>query len=110
MKKIVLLFLICCASLILACGGSSQTVKLGESPLTIFVQANSDDFSGFADIYINSKLIGTTDSRSKQLKINLKKGEYKITVTAEGYQPWHGEILLLGQGYRQSVLAQLLKL
>ena len=91
------------------CGGSSTSVKLGECPLTITVKADDADFDGFANVYIDSKFIGTTDSQSQTLRINLKKGEYTIIVIAEGYTPWKNKITLLGEGYKQSALARLKK-
>lgn len=97
---IVLLILAACAS---------TAVKLGDCPLTVIVKSDASDFDGNAEIYVNDKFIGTTDSRSMQLKVNLKKGEYQIVVEAAGFQTWTSTILLLGKGYKQNVVATLNK-
>ena len=104
-----ILFLISMGLLIcsLACGGSASSLKLGNCPLTVTVKADGTDFDGFANVYIGGKLIGTTDANTKQLRVNLKKGEYTVIVVAEGYKPWRGKVLLLGDGYKQNVLARL---
>lgn len=91
------------------CAGNSNALKLGNSPLTVSVMSDDKAFDGFANIYLNGQFIGTTDNRSNSLKINLKKGEYSIVVTAEGYQPWKTKVILLGEGYKQNVLARLKK-
>jgi len=109
MKKILILVIICLGLLSLKCGGSSQSVKLGECPLTINVVAEGDGFDGFANVYIDGKFIGATDSRSQMLRVNLRKGEYTIIVVADGFKPWKGKILLLGKDYKQSALARLKK-
>ena len=99
--------LICLA--LIGCGGSAK-LRLGECPLTVTVKAEDDRFDGYANIYIDGNFIGTTDARSKTLKINLKKGGYTLVVRADGYRTWENEILLLGKGYKQTVLARLEKL
>lgn len=95
---------------LLSCFGTAPSLKLGECPLTIIVKAEDSDFDGYANVYINGKFIGATDSRNRQLKIPLERGEYSIRVTAEGYEPWEGTILILGKGYKQNVLASLKKI
>lgn len=109
MKTSSILLIISLALTYFTCGGSSQSIKLGECPLTITVKAEGDDFDGFANVYIDGKFIGTTDSRSQTLRVNLKKGEYTVIVAAEGYKPWKSTILLLGKDYKQSALARLKK-
>jgi hypothetical protein len=97
MKQLsILLFIIIIIS---AC--SSSALKLVESQLTISVNAEGDDFDGFANIYIDGKFIGTTDSRSQTLKVSLKKGEYTVIVATEGYKPWCSKIMLLGKEFRK---------
>lgn|GEM_PF-1262861 len=91
------------------CGGGSQLLKLGDSPLTIQVTSPDTQFDGSANVYINGQFIGTTDSQSAAMKISLKKGSYLIVVAAEGYTPWRSRITLLGTGYKQNVLARLLQ-
>ena len=104
--------LICILSLMLlmiACGGPATVLKLGDCPLTINVKADGEDFDGYANVYINGKLIGTTAPDTKQLKISLKPGEYVLWVTSSGFLPWKGKVLLLGKQYEQTVLARLRK-
>ena len=110
MNKILSVVFLIMGWLFLVCGGSSQSVKLGECPLTVTVKADGDDFDGYANVYIDGKFIGTTDARSQTLRVNLKKGEYTIIVVAEGYKPWKSTILLLGGEFKQSALARLKKL
>ena len=97
------------AAVLLAAGGcaGSRGLALGDAPLTVTVQADSEDFDGRANVYINNHFIGTTDPRRQNLQINLKKGEYTIHVTAPGYSPWVKTITLLGNDYSQTVLARL---
>jgi hypothetical protein len=102
-----LVFSILLIGLVSGCGGPKPAVKLGECPLTVTVKSDAEGFDGFANVYINGKFIGTTDSASKQLKISLEKGEHTIVVSADGYESWEKQVLLLGKGYRQSVLARL---
>lgn len=109
MKKHLVLYALLTAILTLTCAGSSGSLKLGECPLTVTVKAEDADFDGFANVFIDSKFIGTTDSQRGQLRVNLRKGEYTVIVIAEGYQPWKGKILLLGNGYKQNALARLKK-
>jgi len=108
--KVTLLPVMCTIGLsLLTCFGGAKSLKLGECPLTITVKAEGKDFDGYANVYINEKYIGTTDSKTKVLKISLGKGEYNVWVTADGYETWQGKILLLGEGYKQNVLARLKK-
>ncbi|MCK5146301.1 PEGA domain-containing protein [bacterium] len=100
---IVIIILIQC----IACGGGKNLLKLGASPLTIQVTSPDPAFDGNANIYINTQFIGTTDSQTGTLKINLKKGEYIIVVAADGYKPWRKKITLLGNEYKQTALARL---
>ena len=102
---VILLFVL---GLLMGCG-SGQALKLGDCPLTVMVKADDDDFDGYANVYIDGKFIGTTDDKTRQLRVSLKPGEYTIIVLAEGYEPWKSKILLLGKGYRQSALASLKK-
>ena len=94
---------------LLSCFGSKKSLKLGNCPLTVTVKAEGENFDGYANVYINEKFVGTTDSKTQVLKISLERGEYILWVTAEGYEPWKGKILLLGDGYKQNVLARLNK-
>lgn len=89
------------------CFGSKELVQLGGCPLTISVQSDDENFDGFANIYINRKFIGTTDQNTRSLRVSLKKGEYQIIVMAEGHEPWNSTVLLLGDRYKQNVLAKL---
>ena len=107
MKKTIIIILCVIGFIVLSCSGSSKSLKLGNCPLTVIVKAEGTAFDGYANIYINKKLIGTTDNTNGQLKISLKKGEYTIWVLAEGYEPWKRMITLLGNGYKQNVLASL---
>lgn len=91
----------------LSCFGSKEVLKLGNCPLTIRVESSEEDFDGFANVYINRKFIGTTDSQTRSLRVSLKKGEYTIIVMADGYQPWTSNVLLLGENYKQQVLAKI---
>ena len=109
MKFLPMIFIISIGLCSFMCGGSSQTVKLGDCPLTVTVTAEGDGFDGYADVYIDGKFIGTTDSQSRTLRIDLKKGEYTVIVAAEGFKPWKSKILMLGAGYKQSALARLKK-
>ena len=109
MKKTLTILTCAIAFSLLSCSGTAPPLKLGKCPLTITVNAEGDDFDGYANVYINGKFIGTTDSKSRQLRISLERGEYIIWVTAEGYEPWESTILMLGEGYKQSVLASLKK-
>ncbi len=91
------------------CAGSASKIKLGNSQLTITVQAEADDFDGFADVYINGQFIGTTDPATRALRVNLKKGEYTLIVAAPGHSPWRQRVRLLGPDFKQNVLARLKK-
>ena len=66
----------------------------------------------FVPISDNPK-IGVNNKKNtineNMLKISLLKGEYVVWVTAEGFEPWKGKILLLGEGYKQNVMARLNK-
>jgi len=93
--------------LFLSCFGSKEVLKLGNCPLTIRVESDEEDFDGFANVYVNRKFIGTTDSQTRSLRVSLKKGEYAIIVMADGYEPWTSKILLLGENYKQQVLAKI---
>lgn len=108
MRHYAFVSIILCSLLFLMCGGKA-TVKLGECPLTVTVKADDVEFDGFANVFIDGKFIGSTDPRTKTLRINLKKGEYTLVVVAEGYKPWRSKILLLGDGYKQTALARLKK-
>lgn len=109
MKKLTSMIFLIVIPIMMNCGGSSSSVKLGDCPLTISVKAEGTEFDGYANVYIDGKFIGTTDSESKTLRINLKKGEYTIIVVAEGYRPWKNKVLLLGRDYQQNMLARLKK-
>ena len=87
--------------------GAKNTIMLGECPLIVSVMAEDGGFDGVADVYINGHLIGTTDKAKGNLKIKLPRGEYDLMVTAEGYEPWEGTVLMVGKGYAQTVLARL---
>lgn len=109
MKRTIMI-IICTIELgFLMCSGSNPFVKLGNCPLTVNLKAEGEDFNGYANVYINRKFIGTTDRQTQLLRISLKPGEYTIWVIAEGYEPWRCNILLLGKGYKQNVLADLQK-
>lgn len=102
----LILILGCIAALLIGCAGS-QPLKLGNCQLTITVESEDEDFDGSANIYIDGHFIGTTDGQTRQLRVNLRKGEYTIWVIADGYEPWKSKILLLGEGYKQNALASL---
>ncbi len=91
----------------LSCFGNKDVLQLGNCPLTIRVESNEEDFDGFANVYIDRKFIGTTDNQTQSLRVSLKKGEYTIIVMADGYEPWTSKILLLGENYKQQVLAKI---
>lgn len=93
--------------LLFNCFGSKPMVQLGDCPLTITVQSDDKNFDGFANVYINRKFIGTTDQNTRALRVSLKKGEYQIIVMAEGHEAWSSTVLLLGDRYKQNVLAKL---
>lgn len=93
--------------LFMACGGPAAALQLGNCPLTINVKADGENFDGYANVYINGKLIGSTDPKTSQLKISLKPGEYVLWVTSSGYLPWKGKVMLLGKNYEQTILARL---
>lgn len=109
MRRIIPIIIIFISSLLNSCAGNSKALKLGNSPLTITVISDDKTFDGFANIYLNGQFIGTTDNKSQSLKISLKKGEYTVIVIAEGYQPSKSKVILLGDGYKQNVLARLKK-
>ena len=106
MKAIKLPFFSIIILLFIGCS-ASQPLKLGNCPLTVTVQSDEAGFDGSANVYIDGHFIGTTDNQSRQLRVNLKQGEYDIWVIAEGFEPWKSTILLLGEGYKQSALANL---
>lgn len=108
MKKYIIPLGLLILVLLLHCGGGNK-LKLGNCPLTVTVMSDDEQFDGFANIYIDGKFIGTTDAQTKALRVNLKKGEYVLIVTAEGHNPWRTRVMLLGDNYKQNVLARLKK-
>ncbi len=107
MKRIYVISIFLISFLIINCFGSKPMVQLGDCPLTITVQSEDEEFDGFANVYINRKFIGTTDKNTQSLRVSLKKSEYQIIVMAEGHEPWSSNVLLLGDKYKQNVLAKL---
>ena len=47
-----------------SCFMGKRMIKLGDCPLSITVMAEEKDFDGFADVYLNERFIGTTDTPS----------------------------------------------
>ena len=44
------------------------------------------------------------------LSINLRKGEYGILIILEGYATWQEKLLIVGNGYSQSISPNMKKL
>ena len=114
MKHLSALLLISlCAGLLFmsisGCSSNAARIRLGDCQLTITVQADAEDFDGFADVYINGQFVGATDPSTRMLRVNLKRGEYTLIVAAPGYVPWRQRVSLLGAGFNQNVLARLKK-
>ncbi len=108
MKRYLIFLGLLILAVTITCGGGNK-LKLGNCPLTVTVMSEDENFDGFANIYIDGKFIGTTDAQTKALRVNLKKGEYILIVTAEGHNPWKTRVMLLGDNYKQNVLARLKK-
>ena len=106
-KTILVLVLLVVLSSNFIC--NSKTVKPGENRLTIDLKSKSKDLNSQANVYLNKKFVGMTD-KNGDLKINLRKGEYSVRITLDGYENWNENILMVGAGYKQNISPDLKKI
>jgi hypothetical protein len=88
---------------------SPAVIQPGENRLTIKLKSGEEMLEAQAKVYLNEKFIGMTGTKG-DLEIKLKKGEYAIRIVLEGYIPWEETILMVGQGYSQTVYPLMKKL
>ncbi|HDL17647.1 MAG TPA: PEGA domain-containing protein [Bacteroidetes bacterium] len=81
-------------------------VKPGENRLTIDLKRDNREFNAQANVYLNSKFIGMTD-KNGNLVINLRKGEYMVRISLDGYETWEETILMVGAGHKQNIYPNL---
>ena len=88
---------------------SPALIQPGDNRLTINLKSGEKMLDAQAKIYLNEKFIGMTGTKG-DFEIKLKKGEYAIRIVLEGYIPWEETILMVGQGYAQTVYPLMKKL
>ncbi|MCH8127776.1 hypothetical protein IIC38_17760 [candidate division KSB1 bacterium] len=96
-----------CLILISSC--NSKTIRIGENRFSIDLKYNGKPLNAQGRIYINNKFIGMTNEDG-DLSINLRKGEYGILIILEGYATWQEKLLIVGNGYSQSISPNMKKL
>ncbi len=96
-----------CLVIITSC--NSKTIKIGENRFSIDLKSRGKPLNAQGKVYINNKFIGMTNEDG-DLSINLRKGEYSILIVLDGYSAWQEKLLIVGNGYSQTISPNMRKL